>query len=159
MAYVSPRGLGREAWSGDAKRQNQLARRFYLLGATADGQRTWDVARSVAAAHAASELKDVPLWLQAEEPGLAGIALYASLFAPNVKRLDLYGLPVNHRNGPFYLNIDRVLDLPQAVALAAERSQVILYGEDQPQWAYPRAVAAKLELGEKRLQIRKPPAK
>lgn len=159
MAYLSPRGTGREAWSGDAKRQNQLARRFYLLGSTVDGQRVLDIVQGVAAARAAPELKETPIWLQSEEPELSGVTLYASLFGPPVKRLDLYGLPMTHKSGPYLLSVNRVLDMPQTLALAAERSQVILYGEDEPAWQHAKDAAKILELGDKRVQVRKPPTK
>ena len=52
---------------------------------------------------------------------MAANLLYASLYLPSVTRLDLHDLPASHMQGPAYLNVLRHLDLPQAVALAAER--------------------------------------
>jgi hypothetical protein len=84
---------------------------------------------------------------------MAGVALYASLFEPDVVRLDLHDLPVSHRAGPYLWNVQRIFDMPQAVALGAERSQVVLYHADSEAWKYPRQVA---ELLGKKFQIRKP---
>ena len=47
-------------------------------------------------------------------------ALYASLYLEGLSRLELEHLPVSHHAGPTYLNVLRYLDLPQALAMAAE---------------------------------------
>ena len=49
------------------------------------------------------------------------MALYAGLFEPQVQRFVLRDLPASHRRGPILLNVLRVLDAPQAVALAFPR--------------------------------------
>ena len=97
----------------------------------------------------------VPLWRQSER-AMAANTLYASLFIPDVARLDLHALPSSHRAGPTFLTVLRHLDLPQTLALAAERSTVALYAKDAEPWHYPQAVATALGWGDKRLQIRQP---
>ena len=87
---------------------------------------------------------------------MAANALYASLFIPEVTRLDLHALPTTHRDGPTYLNVLRHLDLPQAVALAAERSTVAIYSENSEPWSYGGTLSKNLQWGEKRLQLRDP---
>ncbi len=99
-------------------------------------------------------LKDVPLWLQSHRR-MAGVALYAALYVPEVTRLDLYQLPRSHRDGPYLLNVRRYLDLPQTVAMVAERSQVVLYQDEPDGWQYPAAVIKRLGWDTQRLQIRK----
>jgi hypothetical protein len=74
-----------------------------------------------------------------------------------ISALDLYDLPKSHRDGPFFLNVSRYLDMPQAVAMAAERSKVVLYQDDDTGWEYPRAVAEKLGWDAKQIKIRKKP--
>jgi hypothetical protein len=86
---------------------------------------------------------------------MAGACVYASLFEPDIKRLDLWQLPQSHHEGPYYLNVLRYLDLPQAVAMAAERSQVRIYDDEAQKWRYPVEVAKKLSWDGKQLQIRK----
>ena len=77
---------------------------------------------------------------------------------PGDRRIDLYDLPKTHRDGPYYLNVQRKLDMPQAVALAAEGSQVILY-QDAAGLEWPQQVAENLQWNKKQLQFRKPPEK
>jgi hypothetical protein len=85
---------------------------------------------------------------------MAANVLYASLFIPNVERLELDMLPSSHREGPIYLNVLKHLDLPQAVALAAERSEVFLeYVEPSP-WRFAEKMGALLGWEKNRLQIR-----
>jgi len=55
--------------------------------------------------------------------------LYTSLFEPDIARLDLWHLPSSHRDGPVFLNVQRYMDIPQAVAMAAERTEVRIYPE------------------------------
>lgn len=156
MAYVAPRGIGPTAWDQSKRKQVQHQRRFYLLGQSLDGMRIWDVVRAAKALRQVAGISETPLWLQSQR-GMSGVVLYASLFTPKVKRLDLYQLPGSHRGGPYLLNIRRILDMPQTVAMAAENSQVVIYDNDPEKWHYAKAVAEKLGWGKKQLQLRKPP--
>ena len=85
---------------------------------------------------------------------MAGITLYASLFEPHVKRLDLWHLNSSHHHGPIFLNVLRYLDVPQAVAMAAERSQVRIYQDDTKGWDYPQQVAKTLGWDKNQFQVR-----
>ena len=153
MAYVAPRGVGPTAWNQDERKQIQIRRRFMLLGQSLDGMRVWDVRRAAQTLRLLPGMQDVPLWMQGERQ-MAGLVLYASLFEPEVKRVDLWHLPESHQTGPTFLNVLRVLDTPQAVAMAAERSNVRIYQESAGGWTYPREVADALRWSEKRLQVR-----
>ena len=75
---------------------------------------------------------------------MAGVALYASLFDPRIARLQLIDLPASHAEGPEFLNVLRFLDMPQAVAMAAERTSVQLDGRTAGAWQFPTSVAASL---------------
>ena len=114
MAYVAPRGIGPTAWDQSQKKQVQNRRRFMLLGQTLDGMRVWDIRRAIQALQATPQGQS-PLWLQAERH-LAGVALYASLYESSVERLDLWQMPTSHHEGPELLNVQRYLDVPQALA-------------------------------------------
>ena len=76
------------------------------------------------------------------------------LFEPEIARLDLWNPPASHRDGPIFLNVLRFLDMPQAVAMAAERSQVRLYDEAGA-WRYALEVAEGLGWEQERLQVRR----
>lgn len=142
----------RVAWPGDAKKFTQLRRRFMLLGATVDSARVWEIVHLIHAARAQQTNTSIlparspatipPLSLEAEGD-MAVNALYASLFAP-VDELVLTHLPTSHTNGPDYLNVLRILDIPQAVAMASERGRVILSGANEADWQYPLQTAKQL---------------
>ncbi|MCB1093566.1 MAG: hypothetical protein KDL87_18655, partial [Verrucomicrobiae bacterium] len=155
MAYVAPRGVGPTAWTDDEKEQTQIRRRFQLLGMTQDSARVWDIRRGIQALRSVKGLEKTQLWLQSHSD-MAANTLYASLFEPNIQRLDLHELPASHMTGPDYLNVLRFLDLPQAAAMAAERSRLVLYSEDEPSWKYVNAVGQLLKWDEKKFQIRGP---
>jgi hypothetical protein len=158
FAAVAPRGIGPTRWSEvspfDGKPAGaHIRRRFALLGQTLDGQRVWDVRRALACLRTVPDLKGVPLWLQGKND-MAGVALYAALFEPDVARLDLWHPPASHRQGPVFLNVLRVLDMPQAVALALPR-KIRLYVKDDAEakaWDWPMQL--EKALGREDLQIR-----
>jgi len=158
MAYVAPRGIGLTAWDQSERKQTQIRRRFMLLGQTQDGMRVWDIRRAIHALQSLSGFQETPLWLQSERV-MAGNVLYASLFEPDITRLDLWKMPNSHHDGPIYLNVLRFLDVPQAVAMAAEKSKVRLYvpGSDESDWSYPQQTGSLLKWDDKQVQIRKIP--
>jgi hypothetical protein len=161
MAYVCPRGIGPSAWdkpvkAGDAKAKTAAEkasthrlRRFYLLGQTLDGQQMWDIRHAIRGLRAVDGLKETKLWVQASRMQ-AGNAVYASLYEDGITRLDLHEVPHSHEQGPIYLNVLKYLDLPQAVAMASERTRVIVYDDDKEAWAYPQQVSDKLEWGKQK---------
>ncbi len=68
-------------------------------------------------------------------------------------RLDLVDLPRTHAKGPTFLNVLRYLDVPQAVALAAENTCVQLHTETAAPWQFAQSVAADLGWGREQLRI------
>jgi hypothetical protein len=153
FAYVAPRGIGPTAWDQSERKQIQHQRRFYLLGQTLDAMRVWDIRRAIQTVRVIEPLGARPLWLQSNGR-MAGNALFAALYEPDVARLDLHQLPVSHRDGPILLNVQRYLDVPQAVAMVAQQSQVVLYDANHDGWQWPRELAARLQWNPKQLQFR-----
>lgn len=153
MAYVAPRGIGLTAWDQSEKKQTQHRRRFYLLGQTLEGMQAWDVRRAMQMIREETSLKEVPLWIQSQR-NMAAISVYAALFEPPVKRLDLHSLPVSHQTGPAILNVRKFMDLPQALALAASQSQVIVYDAEPDAWKYVSDTAQNLNWNAKQFQLR-----
>lgn len=153
LAYLAPRGIGPTAWNTDERKRTQIRRRFMLLGQTLDGMRVWDVRRAVQMLRTLDSTSYVPLALEGKGR-MAGIVLYASLFEPDIARLDLWHLPSSHHDeGPTFLNVLRYLDIPEALTMAAERSQIRLYQEDDSGWRFPQAVAEKLGWPDDRFQM------
>jgi dienelactone hydrolase len=152
VAYFAPRGIGPTAWAADERKQTQIRRRFMLLGQTLDAMRVWDVRRAIQTLRKIDFATGVPVTLHGRGQ-IAGIALYASLFEPDIARLELWRLPRSHRDGPIFLNVLRYLDVPQAVAMAAQHSQVRIYQEDDAGWSFPQSVQKSLGWPEGRFQI------
>jgi hypothetical protein len=152
MAYFAPRGIGPTVWNPDERKQTQIRRRFMLLGQTLDGMQVWDLRRAIQAMRTIDSTSGSKLQIRSKQ-NMAGIVLYASLFEPNIERLDLWNIPNSHRDGPTFLNVLRYLDIPQAVAMAAERSRVRLYQKDDSGWRFPRAVAKKMDWPQKQFQV------
>jgi hypothetical protein len=115
-----------------------------LLGQTADGMRVWDIRRAIQALRTIDSVEEAPVILKGKGK-MVGIALYASLFELDITRLYLWHLPNTHRDGPTFLNVLRYLDMPQAVAMAAERSQIRLFQECDLGWQFPQDVAERLD--------------
>jgi dienelactone hydrolase len=148
FAAIAPRGIGVTRWAEEGSFEDtMIRRRFALLGQTLDGQRVWDVRRSIQALQTQGDLARARLTIQGEREA-AGIALYAGLFEPAVAGFDLWHLPKTHREGAIFLNVLRVLDAPQAVALAFPRPVVLhVRGEaDRTDWDW--AVRLQRALGE-----------
>ncbi len=144
--YFAPRGVGVTAWTHDEKERTHIRRRFALLGQTDDSARVWDVRRALQAVRSIPQLKEKSIALSANGQA-AGWALYASLFEAPLASLKLTDLPTTHRDGPIFLNVSRFLEMPQAVALAAEKSQVTLKFTLPParsDWEFSTAVDALL---------------
>ena len=150
-AMFWPRGYMDSAWTPLPKKQIQHRRRFMLLGRTLEAEQIYDVRRAIRALHTVPELKEASITITAEGP-MSGLAVYTALLEPSVTRLELTNLSASHMPsgddpnsfGPPLLNVLRYLDLPQAVAMAAERATVVIHTDEPAAWEYPVAVAKSL---------------
>ena len=122
-----------------------------LLGQTLAGQQVYDIRCAIQALHAVPELKDAKVTLVAQGP-MAALAVYAALYEPSVERLELTNIPRSHmpqdstskNYAPALLNVLKYLDMPQAVAMAAERATVVIQDDQPDAWQYPVDVAKAL---------------
>jgi len=132
VVLFSPRGVGAGAWSEEPP--YYVRRSLALLGQTVDSGRVWDVwafAERLAAADEAGT------W-QVAGRGQAGlIGAYAALFTPALQRITVVEPPASHREGPIFLNVLRVLDIPVALGLLAPRPLTVC-GADPA--AFPETV-------------------
>ena len=152
VAWLAPRGIGPSAWSATDREFIQIRRRFMLLGQTLDGMRVWDIRRGMAALREVRAFRESAIQLRAE--GAMGVnLLLAGVFEPGWERLELVGLPSTFRDGPDYLNILRFIELPQAVAMAAEHGRVELVGARAGDWGFASAVGAALDWEPERVRI------
>jgi dienelactone hydrolase len=154
FAAVCPRGVGPTKWAESGSNTDvQYRRRFALVGQTLDGMRVWDVRRAFQALKANPDLKGVPMWLQGKHD-MAGIALYAALYEPEVARLDLWHLPPSHREGPIFLNVRRYLDTPQALAMVVPRPVKLYVKDDAEAKAFSWALDLRKAHGTESIQVR-----
>ncbi len=157
MVYACPRGVGPVSWepSADGVDSKQAAaltkdrthrlRRFYLLGQTLEGVQTGDIRSMIESLRMVPGLEKTKMWLQASRTQAVN-TLYASLSVDGLTRVDLHELPPSHMDegAPPYFSVLRYLDIPQAVALACERTRVIIYDNNKEAWNFPMQTAEKL---------------
>jgi dienelactone hydrolase len=79
--------------------------------------------------------------------GVAAVeGLYDVILHGSKAQMSLIELPISHRQGPFYFNILRYMDIPQAVAMAAETCQITITGRAED-WAWATQTAEKMGFG------------
>lgn len=143
MAYVAPRGVGPTAWLGTEKENTHRLRSFYLLGTTLEAEQVRDIRDAIGALRRVDGLQKTKWWVQAARKQAVN-AVYASLFVDGIERLDLHETPVSHEHGPAYLAVMKHLDVPQALAMAAERTRVVVYADEQKPWETVKQTVEKM---------------
>ena len=150
--------LDAKATAAAEKARVQRLRRFYLLGQTLEGQQVWDIRCAIRALRSFPGLKETKLWLTSARTQAAN-TLMASLFEDGISRMDLHELPHSFMpskpvtgspisgDEPAYLNILKILDLPQAVAMAAARTRVVIYDDNKAVWDWPKQASENLGWG------------
>jgi dienelactone hydrolase len=109
-----PRGVMYNRWTLTSP-PNFVNRSHALLGRTVDEGRVWDI---IAAAKHLRKEKKAPRRMVGV--GTAGILVaYAALFEPSIKEIVIINPPRSHHEGPTFLNIMRVLDIPDALGMLA----------------------------------------
>jgi cephalosporin-C deacetylase-like acetyl esterase len=125
----APRGWGTNNWTAKSP-PNYVARAHALLGQTVDQGRVLDIA---ATARLLCEDEKKPRPLRIIGKGQAGIlAAYAALFEPSIKEVVIIDPPASHMQGPYFLNVMRVLDIPEALGLLAPRVRLTLINARDP---------------------------
>jgi hypothetical protein len=72
-----------------------------------------------------------PTWRIAAR-GQAGIlAAYAALFEPSIQEVVIIDPPTSHKDGPYFLNVLRVLDIPDALGMLAPRPLTLINATDK----------------------------
>ena len=116
VLLLSPRGCGGLAWTKKSP-PNYVERSHALLGSTVDAGRVWDVRATARWVHE-NDLHSARVRVAGR--GQAGIlAAYAALFEPSIEAVVVVDPPASHKDGPIFLNVLRVLDVPDALGLLA----------------------------------------
>jgi hypothetical protein len=97
-----------------------------LLGRTVDQGRVYDIAAMIQ--HLGRDGKS---W-KVVGRGQAGVlAAYAALLEPSIKEVVIIDPPVSHRDGPIFLNVLRVLDIPDALGMLAPTPLTLINANDK----------------------------
>lgn len=118
IGFVFTRGIGETAWPEEE--ETHLRRRFPLIGQTLAGMRTWDLRRAIAAIGEIPEYAEAAVTLTAARTEVP-LAVFAAVFEPGVRQVRLRQVPKTLRDGPIFLNLDRVMDLDQGIGLLYPR--------------------------------------
>jgi cyanophycinase len=122
VQLLSTRGMGAGKWTNTSP-PNYVARSDALLGRTVDQGRVWDAITTVRWLQA---MRGRSNWAIAGR-GRAGIlAAYAALFEPSITDVTVVDPPASHRDGPYFLGVLRVLDIPEALGLLAPRPLTLI---------------------------------
>jgi cephalosporin-C deacetylase-like acetyl esterase len=128
IAALGPRGVGVSAWTRLSP-PNYVERAHALLGRTVDAGRVWDIAATVRALNTTYKGQQ---GLKIVGRGQAGVlAAYAALFEPTIAEVVAVDPPPSHRQGPIFLNILRILDIPEALGLLAPRRLSLVNARDK----------------------------
>jgi len=143
ISFAWLRGCGGNRWTRKNP-PNTIERSLALLGQTADTGRVRDLA-----ALSKSERYQFPSKMFAS--GRAGIvaAHEAILFPGSMKELVLLDPPTSFRDGPHFLNVGRVLDLPTALGLLAPDVKLTLINAKDPAFDKTAAIYKLAEAADK----------
>lgn len=120
-------GTGATAWTR-RNPPNYVERAHALLGQTVDRVRVEDLARMARSLDERFQ-QQVP-WTIAGQ-GQGGIlAAYAALWEPSIQEVIVVDPPASHRDGPTFLNVLGVLDIPEALGLLAPRPLTLVNAKD-----------------------------
>jgi hypothetical protein len=124
--YLSPRGVIDTEWTRKSP-PNYVERAHALLGRTVDEGRVRDI---IAAFKYLQKEKKAPS--RVIGVGEAGILVaYAALLEPSIPEVVIVDPPTSHRDGPTFLNVLRVLDIPEALGLLAPRPLTLINAKDK----------------------------
>jgi dienelactone hydrolase len=128
---LSPRGYWGSLWTSKSP-PNYVERSHALLGETVDQGRVWDIIATVRwlNKHFKRRLAPDIRWkvVGMGQDGILGA--YAALLEPTIKEVVIFDPPTSHKQGPIFVNILRVLDIPEALGLLAPRPLTLINAKD-----------------------------
>jgi dienelactone hydrolase len=128
VVAVLPRGCIPSRWTRKNP-PNYVERSHALLGMTVDTGRVRDIA---GAARLFDERNKGKVTWRAVGRGQAGVlAAYAALFEPSIKEVVIVDPPASHLDGPHFLNVLRLLDVPDALGLLAPLPLTLVNATDK----------------------------
>jgi hypothetical protein len=136
---VAPRGSG-PVWWARKNPPNTVERSLALVGQTADAGQVQDVLALIDFHFGVRVRKGWTARLAGR--GEAGIiAAYAALLWGRPVEVVIADPPTSHRDGPHFLNVMRVLDIPEALGLLAPDVTLTLIGKNAKDPAFDTTAA------------------
>jgi dienelactone hydrolase len=137
---IFTRGGGAQSWT-TKNPPNTVERSLALLGQTVDSGRVNDVLGLMASFN--NPRVNEPWNLRLVGRGSAGIiTAYVTLLSFfTVAEVVIIDPPTSHRDGPHFLNVMRVLDIPEALGLLAPDTKLTLVGKNAKDKAFDRTAA------------------
>jgi hypothetical protein len=125
VRLFSPRGSDPKMRWTTKSPPNYVARSHALLGRTVDQGRVYDVAEVV------RRIGKGRTWTVIGRGQSGILAGYAALLEPTITGVIVVDPPASHRDGPHFLGVQRVLDIPEALGLLAPRPLVLVGAKDR----------------------------
>ena len=118
-AVLSPRGCGATLKWTQKNPPNYVERAHALLGRTVDAGRVWDIQAVSRALH---ETDSAERTIAVVGKGRAGVlGAYAALNELSIAQVVAVDPPATHRDGPHFLGVMKVLDIPDGLGLLAPK--------------------------------------
>jgi cephalosporin-C deacetylase-like acetyl esterase len=128
VTVLSPRGSSETTKWTDKNPPNYVLRAHALVGRTVDAGRVWDVQAVSRMLH---EVDGNELTIAVAGRGAAGIlGAYAALNETSIAEVVAVDPPTSHREGPYLLNVLRILDIPDALGLLAPRHLTLINAKE-----------------------------
>ena len=137
VAVLSPRGCGATLKWTQKNPPNYVERAHALLGRTVDAGRVWDIQAVSRTLH---ETDSAERTIAVVGKGRAGVlGAYAALNELSIAQVIAVEPPASHREGPHFLGVMKVLDIPDALGLLAPKQLTLVGAKDA---AFDRTVTA-----------------
>ncbi|OAI39862.1 hypothetical protein AYO40_05375 [Planctomycetaceae bacterium SCGC AG-212-D15] len=118
----------RSGW-GTKSPPNYVERSHAILGGSMEAGRVLDVLCYIKKLEKQAE-KPPPISILGRGPG-GILAAYAALLEPSIKEVVIVDPPTSHRDGPIFLNVLRVCDIPEALGMLAPRPLTLINAKDK----------------------------
>jgi cephalosporin-C deacetylase-like acetyl esterase len=125
---IDPQPLESLSWTTKSP-PNYVERSHVLLGRTLDEGRVRDIIAGLLSLHEIHEGRRKS-WTVIGRGQNGILAAYAALLEPKIKEVIIIDPPTSHRDGPTFLNVLRVLDIPEALGLLAPRRLTLINARD-----------------------------
>jgi cephalosporin-C deacetylase-like acetyl esterase len=128
-AFIATRGA-LELWDSKSP-PNYVNRSHALLGRTVDQGRVWDICAEAAWYRTHDQAVKIEEFRVVGKRQAGIIAAYAALLEPSIKEVVIIDPPTSHLQGPHFLGVMRVLDIPEALGLLVPTALTLINAKDK----------------------------